>query len=135
MDKYFRGPDGQYTNVPVLRLAEMYLTRAIIYYKNGDLNAAAEDLNVVRKRAFNESVAGTSYEDSEHFVTSATITEEMIHNERIKELSGEGDRMRYLQALQLDIGPGEREGIATVSHPYENMFWVLPQKEIDFTVE
>ena len=135
MDKYFRGPDGQYTNVPVLRLAEMYLTRSLIHFENGNLSDAASDLNVIRKRAFDESAAGVSYEDSEYFVTASNITKEMIHNERIKELTGEGDRLRYLQTLKMDIGPGERDGIAPVPYPYENMNWVLPQKEIDFTVE
>ncbi|HKK62254.1 MAG TPA: RagB/SusD family nutrient uptake outer membrane protein, partial [Bacteroidales bacterium] len=42
-DKYFRGPDGQYTNVPVIRLSEMYLTRAILRFKNGDKQGAADD--------------------------------------------------------------------------------------------
>jgi hypothetical protein len=137
MDKYFRAPDGQWSNVPVIRLAEMYLTRSIIHFRNGNLAQAAEDLNVVRKRAFDQGAAGVAYEDSEYFVTAGNITEQMIHNERIKELTGEGDRLRYLQALKMPIPPGERDGFAPVPFPYEDskFHWILPQKEIDFTVE
>lgn len=134
-NKYFRGPEGMHTNVPVIRLAEMYLTRAIIYYRNGNLSAAASDLNMVRGRAWDAGVAGTSYEASDHYVSSATITEEMIHIERIKELAYEGDRLSYLEALKLPIPPGEREGVSEVPFPYDGMYWTIPQNEIDFRLE
>ena len=131
-DKYFKGPDGQNTNVPVIRLAEMVLTRAIIRFEQGDLQGAADDINSVRSRAWDHNAAGIAYEESEAFVTTETITAEMIHNERIKELAFEGDRLYYLQAMQLPLMPGDRENIPVIPYPHENMYWVIPQIELDF---
>lgn len=134
-NKYFRGTEGMHTNVPVLRLAEMYLTRAIIRYRDGDLSGAASDLNMVRSRAWNSVAAGVSYEASDAFVTAENITEEIIHDERIRELAFEGDRLLYLQALQMPVPPGERAGVAEVPFPYDGMYWTIPQDELDFRVD
>ncbi|MFW5767456.1 MAG: RagB/SusD family nutrient uptake outer membrane protein [Bacteroidota bacterium] len=134
-DKYFRAPKGQFSNVPVIRLAEMYLTRSIIRFKNGDLNGAAEDLNMIRKRAWDEEVAGTSYEESDQYITSANITEETIELERLKELSFEGDRLYYLQALEMPLPPGERTSVNEVSFPHTGIYFPIPQKEDDFRLE
>jgi hypothetical protein len=134
-NKYFRGTDGMHTNIPVIRLAEMYLTRSIIRFTNGELAGAADDLNRVRERAWDAAVAGTDYSASDQFVTADNITEEMIHNERIKELGFEGDRMTYLMALRKAIPPGDREGTEEVAFPYDGMFWTIPQSELDFKLD
>ncbi len=131
-DKYYRGADGQYTNVPVIRLAEMYLTRAIIHFESGNLSGAAEDLNIIRRRAWDASVAGTSYDDSDDFVTAANVNADLIELERIKELSYEGDRLLYLQALKLPLEPGDRTEAATVAFPHTGLYWPIPQTELDF---
>ena len=94
-DKYYRGVDGQRTNIPIIRLGEMLLSRSIIRLMDGDMIGAMEDLNMVRVRAGLEPLM--------------TITEDDIHNERIKEMAFEGDRFHYLQALQLPINPGDRD--------------------------
>jgi hypothetical protein len=120
-DKYFRGADGQFTNVPVIRLAEMYLTRSIIHLKKGNPNQALDDLNVVRARAGLEPLT--------------TVTEQDIHNERIKEMAFEGDRLYYLQALNMPIPPGDRTDVAAIQPPYENLYWRLPQSELDFRTD
>jgi hypothetical protein len=120
-DKYFRGADGQFTNVPVIRLAEMYLTRSIIHLKKGNPNQALDDLNVVRARAGLEPLT--------------TVTEQDIHNERIKEMAFEGDRLYYLQALNLPIPAGDRTDVAAIQAPYENLYWRLPQSELDFRTD
>lgn len=120
-DKYFRGTDGQFTNVPVIRLAEMFLTRSIIHYKKGDLTNALDDLNVVRTRA--------------GLAPLNTITENDIHNERIKEMAFEGDRLYYLQALNLPIPPGDRIDTPAIAPPYDNFYWRLPQSELDFKTD
>ncbi len=134
-NKYYRGVEGMHTNVPVIRLAELYLTRSLIRFRNGDLQGAADDLNIIRKRAWDEVVAGVSYESSEKYLTSSTITEEEIHQERIKELAYEGDRLIYLMALELPIPAGEREGVSPVEFPYDGMYWVIPQSELDFKLD
>ena len=120
-DKYFRGMDGQFSNVPVIRLAEMYLTRSIIHLKKGNQAGALEDLNIVRSRA------GLSQ--------LSVVSEQDIHNERIKELAFEGDRLYYLQALNLPIPPGDRTDTAPVPPPYDNLYWRLPQSELDFRTD
>ncbi len=134
-NKYFRGTEGMHTNVPVIRLAEMYLTRSIIRFRDGDLQGAADDLNIVRARAWDATAAGTSYEASDAYVTSADITEEMINKERVRELAFEGDRLLYLEALGLPIPAGERENTQEVSSPYQGMYWTLPQDELDYKLE
>ncbi|WP_372933688.1 RagB/SusD family nutrient uptake outer membrane protein, partial [Mariniphaga sediminis] len=59
-NKLHRGPNVGYTNVPQIRLAEMYLTRSVCNFRAGNKQDAADDLNVVRKRAWDETVAGVS---------------------------------------------------------------------------
>ena len=116
-DKYFRGVNGRYTNVPVMRLAEVYLTRSILRLKSGDTSGALADVNVVRHRAGLEPLT--------------EVTEELIDKERIKELAFEGDRLAYLQAMQKPIGPGDRENVQPIQPPYNQLFWKIPQLELD----
>lgn len=116
-DKYFRGVDGRYSNVPVMRLAEVYLTRSILKLKANDANGALADLNRVRNRAGLESLT--------------EITEELIDKERIKELAFEGDHLFYLQALGVPIGSGDRTNAKPIQNPYEGLYWQIPQLELD----
>lgn len=134
-NKYYRGTEGMHTNIPVIRLAEMVLTRAIIRHQGGNLAGAASDLNMVRARAWDAAAAGVPFEASEAWVTAESITAEMIHTERVKELAFEGDRMLYLEALQLPLPPGERANAENVPFPYEGMYWTVPQSELDFRID
>jgi hypothetical protein len=59
----------------------------------------------------------------------------MIHNERLKELMFEGDRIRYLQALEMDIPAGDRDASEVVQYPYSDLYWPLPQGELDFITD
>lgn len=128
-NKYFRGPGGHYTNVPIIRLAEMYLTRSICAFLAGDKGAAAEDLNVVRKRAWDADVAGVSYEASAHYATISNITEQMINDERLVEMFCENDRIDYLRGLKEDVGNGER-GPGSVPYTDKGFVWPVPVLEI-----
>lgn len=120
-DKYYRGKGtGSLTNIPVIRLAEMYLTRSLLRLRAGDIAGATADLNVVRNRAGIGDLPGT-------------ITEQDIHIERIKELAFEGDRTDYLRSAGLDIPPGDRD-IAPVSHNDPSLVWVIPQTELDLNL-
>ena len=118
IDKYYRGPQDQYRYgaIPLIRLAEMYLTRSIIRFNDGDKAGAASDVNAVRKRAGLGDVL------------AANVTAEMIHNERWKELSFESDRLFYLQALKINISNGDR-GAGEVLYNSPNFLWPLPQYE------
>lgn len=116
-DKYYRAMDGQLSNVPIIRLAEMYLSRAILRHRQGDVAGATMDVNEVRTRA--------------GLPPLESATEVDIHHERIKELAFEGDRYHYLQAMKLPIPPGDRDA-APIEFPYEGLTWKLPQAELDF---
>lgn len=118
--KYFRAPDVRRSNRPLMRLAEVYLTRSIINFNNNDGEGATNDLNVVRTRAGLTNL------------TVAEISVEAIHNERIKELASEnGDRTYYLIGLQLPIGIGDRDAstFSAVQPPYSNYYWQVPSTE------
>jgi starch-binding outer membrane protein, SusD/RagB family len=135
-NKYFRGPNIGYTNVPQIRLAEMYLTRSIISFKDGDKTSAASDLNIVRKRAWDENVAGESYEESANYVTSANITEQMIGDERIIEMFCEGDRINYLRGLKVDIaGDTDRAGDRGGTVPYTSNRFVWPVPVVEKSLD
>jgi len=120
-DKHFRAlTSGRRSNRPMLRLAEMYLTRATLRLKEGDKAGAAEDLNVVRKRAGLGDISASA------------ITELDIENERIKELAGEhADRLLYLIAMRKPIGIGDRDPskYAPIQPPYSDYYWQIPMLE------
>lgn len=122
--KYFRNANSFYTNVPIIRLAEIHLTRSVLRFRKGDKNGAATDLNVVRKRAWDEKVGGPFQP-----VSSAQITEDMIHTERMVEMFNEPDRVDYLRALRMDIPAGDRPN--TQSEPYNSkrFVWAIPVEE------
>ena len=134
-NKAFRGaPVGNnlawYTNYPVIRLAEMYLTRSICKFKAGDKSGAANDLNVVRKRAWDATVAGQAYETSASYVTGTNITEQMIGDERLIEMFCEGDRIDYLKGLKTNVGNGER-GPGSIPYTDKGFVWAVPTTETD----
>ena len=118
--KYFRAPDARRSNRPLIRLAEVYLTRSIIRFNRNDKAGAAADLNMVRRRAGLADIAADE------------ITADIIHNERIKELATEnGDRTYYLIGLQLPIGIGDRDPakFSPVQPPYAEYYWKVPVVE------
>ena len=119
-DKYFRGKDhGKLTNIPIIRLAEIHLTRALLRYRMGNVQGATEDINIVRQRAGLESIEPSS------------LTEDTIHNERIKELAFEGDRLDYLRASRLSIPGGDRPNALALPPDSPSFVWKIPQREID----
>ncbi|SCM55161.1 RagB/SusD family nutrient uptake outer membrane protein [Petrimonas mucosa] len=120
--KWFRAPDQRRSNRPLIRLAEVYLTRSIILFNKNDKVGAAADLNVVRNRAGLANIDPNA------------LTADMIHNERIKEMATEnGDRTYYLIGLQLPIGIGDRDPgkFSPVMPPYSEYYWQVPIVEQD----
>lgn len=87
--KYMGGPDlggdgkesASAVNVKMIRLSEVYLIAAEAALQTGDKDAAATYLNAIRCRAPKLDAA-----------TASTVTEDMILDERSKELYGEGQR-------------------------------------------
>jgi len=119
-DKHFRAKDGRRSNVPMLRLSEFLLTRALLLFNQNNLSGAAADLNAVRERA---GLAD---------IPASNVTALEINNERIRELSGEhGDRTYYLIGQRLPIGIGDRDAskFSPILPPYSNMYWQVPLAE------
>jgi tetratricopeptide (TPR) repeat protein len=93
-NKYYRS-DRRSTNLPILRLADMVLLRAIIRAELGssqDIDGARADLNMVRNRAGLADFDGSDAELAD-----------AIHTERFKEMAFEGDRLFYLQGIGAEI--------------------------------
>lgn len=122
-NKYYRGDNGFNTNLPVIRLAEMYLTRATCRFKANDAPGAAADLNIVKKRAWNVAVGGTYVP-----VTAGQVTQQMIDDDRLIEMFNEPDRIAYLRGLKVDIGPGDRN-VAVEPYTSDKFIWVRPPSE------
>ena len=78
------------TDVPLFRLAEMYLTRAEAYYRLGNTSSALSDLNVLRSRANAEE--------------ATSIDEDVLIDEWCKEFYMEGRRRSDLVRFGLFTG-------------------------------
>ncbi|MEM6378433.1 MAG: RagB/SusD family nutrient uptake outer membrane protein, partial [Bacteroidota bacterium] len=119
-NKYYRA-GRRNTNLPILRLADMHLLRAIIKAELGsarDAAGARADLNAVRNRA-----GLSDFEGSDAELPAA------IHLERFKEMAFEGDRLYYLQGSGQDIPNGDR-GAGTV--PSKSPFFAeIPDFEVE----
>ncbi|MBE0646886.1 MAG: RagB/SusD family nutrient uptake outer membrane protein [Bacteroidales bacterium] len=104
--------DDRYMNIPLIRLAEIYLNRGECRLNLGDTPGALEDLNVVRKRA------GVS--------DSVNINATLYYYERIKELCFQGDNFFNQKRLK-------RENISDKKLPWDDrrLIYLIPQREID----
>ncbi|MBB3699310.1 RagB/SusD family nutrient uptake outer membrane protein [Flammeovirga yaeyamensis] len=122
--KYYKSAELFFTNVPLIRLGEIQLTRSILRFKNGDLTGSASDLNKVRQRSWDETVGGAFVE-----ISTGDLTEDLIHTERMVEMFGEPDRVDYLRSLKMNIPPGDREGFATEPYDSESFVWAIPTEE------
>jgi hypothetical protein len=126
MNKIYKGKSAPFrVNVPLVRLAELYLTRSIIRFNKGDASGALEDLNAVRKRAGIGDLPGGL----------AALNAEVIHTERMKEMLQEGDRINYLRALRLPIPRGDRDGTHPndlINPPYSTFYWPAPNGESNY---
>lgn len=106
------------TNWIALRLAEMYLTRAEAEFEKGNMEAAAEALNVTRARA------GIST------VTASSITLEKVRTERRSELAfEEGSRYWDLRRWRIasDVLNAYRfQGLRIIYHYDTQKYYFLP---------
>ncbi|MEI7675140.1 MAG: RagB/SusD family nutrient uptake outer membrane protein [Bacteroidales bacterium] len=133
VNKYYRTADGKMQNTPVIRLAELYLNRAMIK-KRANIAGWAADYNKVAARAWNATLAGTAYVNK----TDAEVSERMILVERWKELAGEDVwYIPFCEALGYEIGQGDRtsaDNTASIKPPYSSDYWknCIPLSELDF---
>ncbi|HEX6983702.1 MAG TPA: RagB/SusD family nutrient uptake outer membrane protein [Balneolaceae bacterium] len=104
----------QYGNVPVIRLAEMYLTRAESNFRLGigsyvGPNTPAEDLNIVRNRVDLPAIANPTLQD--------------ILDERFLELAFEGHWLHDMKRLELSPGG--------ISWDDANLVFPIPLREMN----
>lgn len=74
---------------PMMRFAEAYLLRAEARFRQGDTQGAADDINVLRDRAFKDYRLASPGAGK---VSAADINIDFILDERIRELVGEENR-------------------------------------------
>jgi starch-binding outer membrane protein, SusD/RagB family len=113
------GANGTYTGkfmdryrvIPVVRLAEMYLTRGEANLRNGSSIGAAplNDINEVRTRS------GAS--------ALGAVTAQIFIEERFRELAFEGDRLWTLKRAKMNV-----DGLA---FDHDLLVLPIPQREID----
>lgn len=133
VNKHFRSTEGRLQNMPLIRLAELYITRAMIK-KQANIPGWAADYNMVARRAWNATSAGAPYVDK----TDAQVTERMILVERWKELAGEdGWYVPFCIAAGFEIGQGDRttaNNTPSIKAPYTDAYWknCIPLSELDF---
>jgi hypothetical protein len=122
VDKYFRGGpgDGAFTKFPLIRLADIYITRAWLNWKAGNSAAAVTDLNKVWNRA---------NPDNPNKYNSGNINHDAILSEYIKEMAGEGWTLDFIMATKTDIPPGDITGRSPIAAPYSNWHWIIPASE------
>lgn len=103
------------TDFPIFRLADAYLMRAEAEFRTGKVNAAVDDINVIRERAFG---------NSDHDITASDLTLDFILDERGREFYYEAQRRTDLIRFGKFTGGdyvwqwkgGTYNGTATDSH-------------------
>ncbi len=88
--------DGQYNDLPYLRLAETYFLYAEALFKQGDSGEAAEWINKIRRRANVSEISGSD------------VSIDFILDERSRELITEENRRHTLIRLSQEDGGDER---------------------------
>ncbi len=108
---------GKYdANINVIRLAEMFLTRAEANFENGSEIGAppVDDINVIRNRAGLDDLPAVDQDD--------------IRRERRLELAWEGHRLHDLRRWQESLYEGTEDEI---SYNSPRLVLPIPQREID----
>jgi starch-binding outer membrane protein, SusD/RagB family len=127
VDFFDASPRESTKNLPIIRLADVYLMYAEIELKLGNVSAATDYVNKVRRRAWGEAdynVAGTKGEDL------STVDLGTIQEERYKELFFENQRWFDLcrwEILDKELQkyPTTRAGMVT----YDDQDYYLPIPE------
>lgn len=107
-------------NIPVLRMGEIYLTRAESRAETGDPAGALADLNAVRARAGIPALTGLT----------GTALRDAIRRERAMELMFEGDRFQNLKRMRgLNINPLNVNQRLAFDAP--QLLWKIPDTEMN----
>lgn len=118
-------------NVPILRISEVYLTRAEILATPGspvlDEAAARNDLKTIKSNRYTGYV-GSAMETADNALTGAALLAEIIRQRRI-ELAYEGHRFFDLKRLGLDLVKAPHYN--TVAFTDTRILPPLPQSDLD----
>lgn len=104
-------PNGGHADWYIFRLAETYLLRAEAYYWKGELQAAADDINIVRERA--EAVP----------ITAGDVTIDYIFDERVRELYTEEPRQNELNRVSHIMAAQGINGYSTETLHENNWYY------------
>ena len=121
--KHNRSNSNEDPNIIVLRLADIILIRAEALNKLGQTSLAVQDLNIVRRRAFNVALSSASpydYPSNLDMAKGFDLTA-AIDNERMLELAFEGHRWVDLKRN------GKAEAVLGISTA--KTIWPIPQRE------
>lgn len=118
--------EERYYHPVVLRVSEMYLIRAEAQCEGGNTDKAADDIRVLEARAL-----GISPEDVVLDCSTKEKTEELIENERIKELCFEGHRFWDLGRRHKAMERTPDVSAELMSLPYPDYRWVLPIPQVE----
>jgi len=104
--------DELYMHVPLMRLAEMYITRAECRFELGNTAGTVEDYNVIRKRA--------------NLPEENSINLTKLYYERSKELAFEGDMLFNMKRREMTK-------ISDKELPWNDvkLLYLIPQREIE----
>jgi hypothetical protein len=109
-------------DVYVYRLAETYLLRAEAYWRKGDMQKAADDINAVRLRSHADPI------------TAGEVNLDFILDERARELMYEEPRRRTLIRMGLLVERVRKYGLMeswrNTIQDFNNL-WPIPQEAID----
>lgn len=127
----WNSPSVNSKNVPLIRLADVYLMYAEVNLQLGQGSVATEYVNKVRRRAWDEAdynAPGTKGEDF------ATVDIAVIQEERYKELFGEFHRWFDLcrwGILEQELAkyPTTRAGVVTYNH--NDYYCPIPQEQLN----
>lgn len=114
-----------YQDFIVYRLAETYLLRAEAYFRMGDREHAATDINVVRGRA------------NATLIDAADVTEDFILDERARELITEEPRRRTLVRMGRLVDRVRQYSIRELTRNSiqdHHQWWPIPQSAIDANI-
>lgn len=130
IDKFFRGeyPYGRYSKFPLLRLADFYLLDAWLRWHNGDVQGAADYLNIVWNR---------SNPTNPDIYNAGNVDHDAIFTEYLREMTGESWTCDFMMATQMTIPKGDANLIQDLPEdpnhptppPYEGWYWPIPTDE------
>jgi len=123
----------------MMRLGEVYLNAAEAAFKKGDLQKAADYVNVLRRRAANRpglssAVAEARYDNFK--ANAGDITIDLLLDERTRELYGENVRwLDLVRTRKLKDRIMQYNSIASTGFKDHHYLRPIPQQQIDLVTE